>query len=163
MIFKQLHGKTIVARRGKPVTKESALQRENRLRFKMASRFAKAMMLDAERKAYYWEEAKKLNLPNAYTAAIADYMRKPQLKEVKVTTNESNIETNITALKKDFSINRIKVIAIGKDDTFIEDAESTDTFESWIYRFSADKEQIRKVMVIVQDNAGNVVSSTVEV
>ncbi|MBT1705710.1 hypothetical protein, partial [Chryseosolibacter indicus] len=92
-VFKQLRGKTVVARRAKPTTKESALQRGNRDRFRNATAYAKAMMLIAERKAYYWKRAKKLKLPNAYTAAIADYMRKPKIEEL--TINASNAAVNL--------------------------------------------------------------------
>ncbi|MBT1706225.1 hypothetical protein, partial [Chryseosolibacter indicus] len=108
-VFKQLRGKTIVARRSKPVTKESALQRDNRERFKKASAFAKSMMLIAEKKAFYWRRAKKLKLPNAYTAAIADYMRKPKLEEVKTTSTNPKLQVKVRASKMDFRLGIINV------------------------------------------------------
>jgi len=74
LVFKMLRGKIIVASRPSPPTKESAQQRRNRNKFKQASAWAKAELLNTMTKEYYTMRAKKLKLPNAYTAAIKDYM-----------------------------------------------------------------------------------------
>ncbi|MBT1702357.1 hypothetical protein [Chryseosolibacter indicus] len=156
-VFKQLRGKTIVARRAKPTTKESALQRDNRERFKKASAYAKAMMLIPERKAYYWEMAKEMKVPNAYTAAIADYMRKPVIKEAEVATEDSTLTVKMSAAKKDFRIGIIKAVALGHDGLPVEEAETITEFENWEYRFVRQKDWIQKIKVVVQDEAGNIV------
>lgn len=39
-------------------------------------------MEDPALKAYYWRKAQKLKLPNAYTAALTDYMRKGKIESV---------------------------------------------------------------------------------
>ncbi|MBT1702987.1 hypothetical protein [Chryseosolibacter indicus] len=156
-IFKQLRGKTIVARRGKPTTKQSALQRDNRLRFRMATKFAQAMMLDADRKAYYWKMAKEMNLPNAYTAAITEYMRKPQLKEAEVSTDQSLVTVRVKADKKDFDNKAIRVHALGKNGEVLETKETTATRDEWTYTFSVFREMMDKVVIEVIDYAGNVV------
>ncbi len=76
MVFRQVYGKTIVTGKPRSPRKESEQQRDNRLKFRSASAWAKATVQDPEKKAYYQRIAKKLKLPNAYTAAISDYMRK---------------------------------------------------------------------------------------
>ena len=76
IVFRQLNGKTIVAKRPRPARRQSAQQRENRMRFHDATVFAKSAMYDPQKKAYYWKMAQELKLPNAYTAAITEYMRK---------------------------------------------------------------------------------------
>ncbi|MBT1704625.1 hypothetical protein [Chryseosolibacter indicus] len=157
-VFKQLRGKTIVARRAKPTTKESALQRENRDRFKKASAYAKAMMLIAEKKAYYWNMAKELNLPNAYTAALSDYMRKPTIEEVDVVTEDSSLAIKVSATKKDFRIKMIKVVALGQDDVIVEEGDTVKDIQRWHYVFTTQKDMISKIKVVVQDEAGNVLS-----
>ncbi|MBT1705459.1 hypothetical protein [Chryseosolibacter indicus] len=141
-VFKQLRGKTIVARRAKPTTKQSALQRENRNRFKKASAYAKSMMLIPEKKAYYCSMAKELKLPNAYTAALSDYMRKPTIKEIDITTQDSVLTVKVSAVKKDFRLQATKVIALAQDGTIVEQAETIKDFPCWNYRFITSKESI---------------------
>jgi hypothetical protein len=156
-VFKQLRGKTIVARHHKHNGKESALQRDNRSRFKLATQYAKAMMLDPQKKAYYWKKAKKLKLPNAYTAAITDYMRKPKVDDLQVDVRRDVMTVKIHVLKKDFSIRSIKVSAINKDGATIETGRSPGNLQDWQYQFATDANSIAKVVAIVQDEPGNVV------
>ena len=88
IVFRQLSGKTVVSAKRERVTKQSAQQRDNRMRFRSATYWAKAQMLDPEKKAFYLRKAKKLKLPNAYTAAIADYMRKSTIKSINVKSRD---------------------------------------------------------------------------
>jgi hypothetical protein len=100
LVFKNLRGKTIVASRPRPAKTQSEQQRQNRSKFRQAATWAKTVLRDPQKKAYYTQKAKKLHLPNAYTAAITDYMRKPQLKAI------SRREQTITYVvrKKDFAL-----------------------------------------------------------
>ena len=111
IVFKQLNGKTYFTAKPRKPTKQSELQKENRSKFREASMHAKLSMLDPEKKAYYWMKAKKLNLPNAYTAAIADFMRKGEIKEIdarnyKGSTGDS---IRIKVTKKDFAVQNVTV------------------------------------------------------
>ena len=78
LVFKTFRGKTFVfAPARKPdKRKETAAQRATRATFQQATRWAKTILLNPEKKNYYQERAKTLNLPNAYTAAITDYMQR---------------------------------------------------------------------------------------
>lgn len=100
LVFKNLGGKTIVASRPRPAKTESEQQRKNRSKFRLASAWAKTALLDPQKKSYYQQKAKKLKLPNAYTAAIADYMRKPQLKEIC----RCDHQMTYVVYKKDFEL-----------------------------------------------------------
>jgi hypothetical protein len=77
LVFRRVRGKTIVshapARPDK--RKETAAQRKTRLTFKEASRWAKIALLHPQQKVFYQQRARTWKLPNAYTAAIKDYMR----------------------------------------------------------------------------------------
>ncbi|MBT1706194.1 hypothetical protein [Chryseosolibacter indicus] len=161
-VFKQLRGKTIVARRSKAVKTQSALQNDNRLRFKKATEYAKAMMLIAEKKAYYWKKAKKQKLPNAYTAAISDYLRKPEIIESTISVHNAEVTLKARAAKRDFAIKVMKVIAVGKDGAVVEQAEITKDFGYWRYKFKDKKEMLSKIILIVQDHAGNIISKDLE-
>jgi len=105
IVFKQIRGKTIACKRpSKPVT-QSKQQKGTRDRFREASEWAKNILLDAEQKAYYKEKARRRKLPNAYTAAIADYMRKPKIKEIERTSDQAIHFIN----KKDFDVRKVEI------------------------------------------------------
>ena len=113
LVLKTMRGKTFASAcaRKPDKKKESAAQRDTRVTFRQAAEWAQMILLDAEQKAYYQQRAKKLKLPNAYTAAITDYMRKPKiiktqdrnrliytvskpgfvLKQVRLTSSEATI------------------------------------------------------------------------
>jgi hypothetical protein len=85
LVFRTVGNKTIVSPRGnKPnKKKETDAQRNTRATFKDATAWAKATLRDPDKKAYYQKRAKALQLPNAYTAAIRDYMRKSKVVQSK--------------------------------------------------------------------------------
>jgi len=93
LLFKTLRGKTIVSAvpRKPDKKKESEAQRTTRSTFQKATRWAQTILLDAEKKAYYQERARALKLPNAYTAAITDYMRKAKVMKVKNGTSTTYV------------------------------------------------------------------------
>jgi hypothetical protein len=82
-----------MANRPRKPSKESEAQRTNRDRFADATGFARKMMNDPVKKAYYWNRAKKLRLPNAYTAAITDYMR-GTVKETGAGSQKPGVRKN---------------------------------------------------------------------
>lgn len=100
IVFKSLRGKTIVASRPRPAKTQSEQQQQNRNKFRQAAYWAKTILRDPQQKSYYQHRAKKLKLPNAYTAAITDYMRKPQLKEI----SRHNHTICYVVRKKDFAL-----------------------------------------------------------
>ena len=117
LVFKNLRGKTILSTKPRPATAQSAQQRANRSKFREASMWAKAtLLIDPEMKAYYQKKAKKMKLPNAYTAAIADYMRSARVQEI------SKREGTVTYLvyKKDFRLRKVDVSIGGSDGTLPE-------------------------------------------
>jgi hypothetical protein len=105
-VFKQVRGKTIVCPLPPKPRSESEQQKENRNRFKQASAWAKRILLDADQKAYYLKKACKLNLPNAYTAAIADYMRRAKVMQVSQYADR----TTFSIRKKDFAVAQIDLV-----------------------------------------------------
>jgi len=83
LLFKTLRGKTFVSApaRKPDKRKETEAQRHTRSTFRQATQWAQTILHDPEKKAYYQQRAKALKLPNAYTAAITDYMRKPKVSK----------------------------------------------------------------------------------
>ena len=87
LIFRNYNGKTVVSPR--PVYKNESNtpgRKQARGHFREATWFARIAMRDAKQKLYYKQKAKQLKLPNAYTAAITDYLRKAK---VLVSTRSS--------------------------------------------------------------------------
>jgi hypothetical protein len=123
MIFRQFRGKTFVTPKPSIMpAKQSEKQRDNRAKFKLATEFAKKMMSQTDSKAYYARKAKKLKLPNAYTAAITDYMRKPQISEVDASRYNGRLgdRIKITASKKNFKLASVNVIIASEDNRVLE-------------------------------------------
>ena len=166
IVFRQLRGKTIVAKKGEPPRRQSAQQRENRSRFKEATLFAKAAMLNPERKAYYWRKAKKLNLPNAYTAAITDFMRKGEIKAIDAKPYKGKAGNTITikASKKDFALNTVSVSICDAQGTIIESAAAIKK-EPGVFMYKASQTvDIRKgvtIRVMLTDRGSDDVMQTV--
>src|SRR6188768_2858564 len=105
-VFKQVRGKTIMCQRPPKPLKQSDQQKENRDRFRKASQWAKTILLEPDKKAYYQKKAHKLKLPNAYTAAIADYMRSAKVMQV----NRYEDKTTFSIRKKDFDLEQIDIV-----------------------------------------------------
>jgi hypothetical protein len=86
-VFKVIRGKTYVSFKARVPDKsrETDAQRGTRSTFRNATVWAHEVLCDPDKKKYYEQRAKALKLPNAYTAAIRDYMR-----NVKRTLNVEN-------------------------------------------------------------------------
>jgi hypothetical protein len=159
VVFRQLRGKTIMSGKPDKVTKQSTLQRENRTRFKAASAWAKAQMLDPDKKSYYWRKAKKLKLPNAYTAAVSDYMRKGEIKEIDTRQYKGNIGDTIRLKiqKKDFAVHKVEVTIYSDDGSILESSmavrKDRDVF---IYKATHTHDKIpKRISVVVCDHRYN--------
>jgi hypothetical protein len=81
-VFRIIGGETIVshAPRKPDKSKETELQRGTRTMFKDASRWAKTVVRDPEKRKHYQECAKAWAVTSAYTAAVKDYMSNPILR-----------------------------------------------------------------------------------
>jgi len=149
IVFKNYNGRTYVTSKPSPPKKQSAEQKANRSRFKKAACWAKAILLDPEKKVYYQQKAKKLLLPNAYTAAIADYMRKPVLKE---STHHDHITYEV--IKRDYEVKKVEVKTIKEGLTEIQVIEKN-SFNEWVFDVFPVKLR-SEVYVLATDAAGNV-------
>ena len=85
LIFREVRGKTIAshAPRKPDPRKPSAAQRLTRSTFREASAWAVRILLDPVKKQYYADVAKAEALPNAYTAAVREYMREVAAKRME--------------------------------------------------------------------------------
>ncbi len=149
IVFKNWRNKTIVASYSAPSKKQSEAQRANRSKFREAANWAHAVLNDPERKAYYQKKARKLGLPNAYTAAITDYMRKPQISNIIKREGA----TSCFVYKKDFAVKSAEVNITAPDGTTASrTVQALASGECWIQL--NDIELNLKIKVFVVDAAG---------
>jgi len=137
IMFKQIGNKTYAFPTPQRPKKESEKQRSNRDKFKEATQFAHAAMENEEKKAHYKKLAKKLKLPNAYTAAITDYMRKPEISGVdtKRYNGKPGGEIGIIAEKKGIKVERVNVIISSPNNDVIEYGTAhRNTINGWGYQ-----------------------------
>ena len=162
MVFRSWKGKTYLSIAPKKPTKQSAKQKENRSKFQMATGYAKRMMTDPVMKAEYKKIADKLKLPNAYTAAITEYMRKPEIYKLDLAkyTGKADEEIKVKASKNGFDIQEVEVVIIDKDGEVIEGGKATKGIVGdWTYRTKVqveDKETTR-YLVRIRERTGNII------
>ena len=162
LLFRNVQGKTVVSTYRSELSrsqkkKQSTLQRLNRDRFRKASCHARAMMLNPEMKAYYWQKAKKLKLPNAYTAAITDFMRKSSIQYIntKRYSGKAGGSISITANKKDFTVAEVSVTLTSGTGEVIEKGTATRASTGeWIYRNVASIAAPEAVTITVEAKGG---------
>ena len=75
VVLKQVHGKTVLSKMPKKPAARSAKQQMCAQGFKLATAYAKSVMLNPELKALYSAEAKRRGVINAYNMALSDYKR----------------------------------------------------------------------------------------
>ncbi|HYG38537.1 MAG TPA: hypothetical protein VD908_07965 [Cytophagales bacterium] len=115
LVFRQVNGETIVSYNAGYNRKSSSAQKKTRGKFREAAAYSKAQMLIPERKAYYQKVAKKLKLPNAYTAAITEYMRKARAEGVQLEKlTEGKVNFKVNSIKKGNDMRDGRVIIFDK-------------------------------------------------
>jgi hypothetical protein len=127
IVFRQVQGRLVLSNRGYQSKKESVAQKRNRDKFREASWWAKKQLLDPQKKSFYAAKAKKLKLPNAYTAAISEYMRKSVIGDIKVSRYNGNAVGVISMKisKKDFDVCHAEVTLYDKEGVELESGVAT--------------------------------------
>jgi hypothetical protein len=161
LVFRNLRGKTVVSVRPRKPRRQSEEQRRNRDRFRRAAFFAKACMLDPQQKQYYRAQARKLALPNAYTAALTDFMRKPVVDAVK----RKGQRVVVQAGKNGFSLVSVNVVVTDSSNVTLATYQanlSNGCKNEWVVHIPAEIEvHNRNMMIVVKDQAGHLMTKSV--
>jgi hypothetical protein len=160
IVFRTWNGKTFISVAPKKPKKQSAVQKENRSKFKRATIYAKSMMKDPMKKAEYKEIANKLQLPNAYTAAITDYMRNPQIEALDLVnySGKADEEIKLIVSKKGFEIQGVEVTVVDQNGEAIEEGKAVKGLgHEWIYKTinNIGEKELSKFLIKVRDRTGN--------
>jgi hypothetical protein len=166
MVFRTWNGKTYISTSPSKPKKQSAIQRENRMKFKMATFFAKTMMKDPVKKEEYKKLAKKMELPNAYTAAITEYMRKPEIREVelKAYSGKENQDIHVNVRKKGFEVEVVEVIISDEKGNVVEQGKAVKgRIFDWSYKTTKTIEQYGSLNILIRarERTGNYVDKKV--
>ena len=155
-IFRTYNGKTVVSIR--PVYKNETnteARRQVRGRFREASNFASNAMEDKALKAYYKQKARQLKLPNAYTAAITDYLRKAKAAAVtRSSFSARKGETILIRLSKSvFRIREIKATLCNQHGEVLSEQTLTKTEDEKTFHFELtdDFPDYDKVMITTDE------------
>lgn len=124
LIFRTYNGKTIVSAR--PVYKNETnteARRQARGRFRDATGFASYAMEVKKLKVYYTQKARQLKLPNAYTAAITDYLRKAKVVVARPSSFAARRGEvlNIRITKSVFSVDKVKAQLYDKEGILLSE------------------------------------------
>jgi hypothetical protein len=137
-VLRQVRGKTVLSvKPNMPSAKSpSPLQQMNNDKFRMATKYAQRMMRDDTMKVFYWKRAKKLKLPNGYTAAIKDYMCKTRVTAVdlKRYTGKVGGSVAVYASKQHSSVSEVFVTVMTKEGQEIEKGKAVLNGSVWMYK-----------------------------
>ena len=151
LVFRTMRGKTFVsAKARKPdKKKETVAQLNTRTTFRQAAEWAQETLLNPEKKLYYQQRAKALKLPNAYTAAITDYMRKP--KVVKSKQGDSII---YSVSKRGFDVKQVSVQLSDTNGMPLQQPKVVTSRhnDGWFLRYTPDDVVTPTLTLFITDN-----------
>jgi hypothetical protein len=114
-------------------------------------------MRDPSKKQYYQAQARKLALPNAYTAALTDFMRKPS---VDVVTRKGQ-RVVVRAGKKGFALASVKIIATDSNSVTLatyKTSLSNECKNEWVTHIPIETDvDDHSLLIVVKDQAGNII------
>ena len=150
LVLKTMRGKTFasVCARKPDRRKESAAQQNTRVTFRQATEWAQMILLDAERKAYYQQRAKKLKLPNAYTAAITDYMRKP-----KVIKTQDRNRMIYTVSKPGFVLKQVR-LTCSEPTVTLPNIATHQRSDRWMIHYTTTINSGTSFILMITDSMG---------
>ncbi|RAW00301.1 hypothetical protein [Pseudochryseolinea flava] len=152
LVFRTMRGKTFISALPQQInSNRSEAQRNTRLEFKRASAWARSILLDPAKKGYYMQRAKALKLPNAYTAAVTDYMRKPKVEKTFYRNT-----VLYTVRKKGFTINDV-TIRSGVTDESTRSITLSKHNREWLIQYRQDIELPPSLRLIITDGTGSVI------
>ncbi len=165
-LFRTVNGKTVVSHYRKPdkrkaKRKETELQKLYRARFAEASRYAKEALRDIDTYEYYKRKAKKLGVPNAYTAAITDYMRKGRIEKIDASRFEKKGEVVVKTARKDLDFTSLTLnVTTPNGDIIAQTHAKRQANGLWSFHYPGIPPKLSEVRLWVEarDRVGHVVS-----
>jgi hypothetical protein len=158
VVLKRVHGKTVLSKMPKKPAVRSAKQQMCAQGFKLASAYAKSVMLNPELKALYSAEAKRRGVINAYNMALSDCLRLPEIKEIDIANYTGKALGEVITIEVADTFKVVEVtVSIINDVTTIEEGSAIFVDSVWQYVTTALNAVATdsKVVVTAVDRAGN--------
>lgn len=159
IVFRQVGGKTIVASKPTKTKRESSeAQKNHQRRFRAASRYAKQVIQNPDLKAAYQQQAPQDQ--SAYNVAIADYMNRPEIADLDLSTYTGGKgNALVVEVTDDYMVADVEVAIYSKAGTLLEQgpAELDGNGINWIYTTQKANGQLSgsKLVIRASDLPGN--------
>jgi hypothetical protein len=165
LVFYELNGKPCV--RSVPHRKEppTSAEKNNRRRFRAASKYAHSTLSDPKQKARYAEAGAKTG-SSAYNVAVSDFMHSPVITEVDLTgyTGRACQSIRIRVEEKLIGATAVTVVIADQSKALLEHgaADVEDGGTMWCYAAQEDirPDQLLWITVTAEDQPGNRTSKT---
>ena len=158
VVLKRVHGKTVLSKMPKKPATRSAKQQMCAQGFKLATAYAKSVMLNPELKALYSAEAKRRGVINAYNMALSDCLRLPEIKAIDVAnyTGSTLGEVITIEVSDNFKVVQVKVTIL-HDERTVEEGNAILIADIWQYATTALNPTLlgSKIIVTVLDRPNN--------
>jgi hypothetical protein len=163
LVLRQRGGRTMLSSRPVQsgiVTDKQAAQRE---RFRKAAQYARASMLTPDVKAEYASTVKDDVFMNAFSAAVADYLKAPEIASVNFDSYKGKTGDGIIVRSAvDYKLVSVKVSIQKADGTAVEsgNAVSSGSRLEWLYTATTTIADITglKLVITAIDRPGNQVT-----
>jgi hypothetical protein len=163
VVFRRWGKKTVVSLA--PSTKNrnwSKAQKANRLRFRDAMVYARKALNDPEMLKYYRKKTK--GMQTAWNVAVADYMKKPRIKEIDVHNYKGKKGNTIRIVAQDnYRVAGVIVSIVDARGVEVEGGMAVEMPNNgyWIYKAMEPNpySQGGRIVVRVTDSPGNVVTT----
>jgi hypothetical protein len=158
LVFRQLHGQTVISKVPQPSKKLSGKQKEYRKHFQQAVIYAKTATADPVTKEAYRSAATK-GL-TAYNVAVADMLNAPGIENIDLSNYAGHAGDTIRiTVKDDFFVKEVKVAIVNDDASLVEEGKAIPDPSglSWTFTATQNNENTGgdKITVTASDLPGN--------
>lgn len=162
LVYRRVNGQTIVSSRPERRGEVSEAQKRQNMRFKYASVYAKNVIEDdVLGPVYAAAVARIIRYRNAYTLALTDYLKAPEIGDIVFTSGASGSRVLVEAYE-DPQLAKVEFDIIGEDESVISSGEATPTDNGiqWEFTLTQDIPEGGSIMVRAYDLPGNVTTKS---
>ncbi len=162
LVYRSVNGETIVSSRPERRRTISETQKRQNTRFRYATMFAKHAIQDDVLGPIYAEAAARMiRYQNAYTLAITDYLKAPEIGDILLESGASG-NTLIVEAYEQPQVAKVVVDILTEDEQVLTTGKATltDNGIQWKFVLTQDIPEGGSVLVKAYDLPGNVTSKS---
>jgi len=166
LVFRQVNGRTVISARPKKRDKPTAHQLKTKAKFLLAVEYAKLQMSIPEMKEIYKKAVNK-NIPNAYTAALKDYLNAPVVDSIDSKEYKGSIgDLLFFHAIDDFQVTSVTVEIRDASGSLLEKGEASERDlhrNGWQYSATVANASLAGSVIVAtaKDRAGNVANKEI--